>query len=127
MSWRDYADLAQEVILDTFAERDAAGLLTITYEPAGGTPRAVRGIFREPHVDLVLEPLTAPVSTWQVRVGVKIAELLPDWPIKEASRFVVARPSGGDPLDHSTSARYRVVDRRLDGEGLVELYLQRKD
>jgi hypothetical protein len=127
MSWREHADLAQEVILDEMAERDATGALTVTYEPDGGTPRLVRGIFREPHVEKVLDPLAPPVSTWEVKLGVKITELLPDWPLKDASRFSVKRPSGGDPLDSSAAVRYSVVDRRLDGEGLVELYLRRRD
>lgn len=126
MSWREYADLAQEVILETFTERDAAGALTVTYEPDGGTSRLVRGIFREPHVERVLDPLTAPVSSWEVKLGVKIAELQPDWPLKERSRFTIARPSGSNPLE-TTPTRYEVIDRRLDGEGLVELYLRRRD
>lgn len=127
MSWRDHADLAQEVILDTMTERDAAGAPSVVYEPEGGTARAVRGIFREPHVDQVPDGLSPPVSVWQPVLGVKIAELLPDWPLKTASRFVVNRPNGGDPLDRTASTRYEVIDRRLDGEGMVELYLRRKD
>lgn len=127
MSWREHADLAQEVILDEMTERDASGALTVTYEPEGGTARLVRGIFRDRHVALVLDPLAAPVSTWQPKLAVKIAELEPDWPLKTGSRFLIARPPGGDPLDSSSSARYRVIDRQLDGEGLVELLLERKD
>lgn len=127
MSWREHADLAQEVILDTFAERAPDGTLSVVYEPEGGASRPIRGVFREPHVERVLEPLTAPVSTWEIKLGVKIAELLPDWPLRAGSRFVVARPYGGDPLDSSASTRYAVSDHQLDGEGLVELYLKRRE
>jgi len=129
MSWRDHADLAQEVILDTMAERDADGAPSVVYEPEGGTPRAVRGVYRERWVEQFDQgdPLRAPVSVWQPVLGVKVAELLPDWPLKDGSRFVLNRPSGGDPLDRTVQVRYQVIDRRPDGEGLVELYLRRKD
>lgn len=127
MSWRELADIAQETILDEFAERDRSDVPSVTYAPEGGVARAVRGIFREPHVERVMDALTAPVSTWEIKVGVKIQELLPDWPLKPASRFVVRRPYGGDPLDDSASISYAVIDHKLDGEGLVELMLRRKD
>jgi len=127
VSWRDYADHAQDVILDTMTERDAAGALSVVYDPEGGVARPVQAIFRERHLEKVLEPLGPPVSTWQPKIGVKIAELLPDWPLKDGSRFVLARPPGGDPLDTSTGYRYAVIDRQLDGEGMVELLLRRKE
>ena len=127
MSWREHADLAQEVILDAMAERDASGVLSVVYEPDGGTARPIRAIFREPHVAQVLDPLQAPVSVWEPKLGVKIAELLPDWPLRDGSRFVLSRPAGGDPLDSSASTRYAVVDRQLDGEGMVELLLRRRE
>jgi len=127
MSWRDHADLAQEVILDAFADRDPAGVLSVTYEPEGGVARPIRAIFREPHEELALDPLQAPVSMWRPRLGVKIADLLPDWPIPRGSRFVIRRPPAGDPRDDASEGRYEVVDRQIDGEGLVELYLRLKD
>lgn len=127
MSWRDYADLAQDVILHTMTERDPTGALSVTYEPDGGTARTVQAIFRERHYVQQPDPLSAPASVWEPKIGVKIAELLPDWPLVAGSRFSIARPSGGDPLDSSTSTRYAVVDHQLDGEGMVELLLRRKD
>lgn len=127
MSWRDHADLAQEVILETMAERDASGAFDVVYEPEGAAPRVVRGIYRERHLEKAIDPLTAPVSVWEPKVGVKIADLLPDWPLKAGSRFVLPRPPGGDPLERATSYRYEVIDRQLDGEGMVELLLRRKD
>lgn len=127
MSWREHADLAQEVILDTMAERDASGAFSVVYEPEGGTARPIRAIYRERHLEKTLEPLAAPVSVWEPKLGVKIADLAPDWPLRSGSRFVLPRPPGGDPLDASTSYRYEVVDRQLDGEGMVELLLRRKD
>lgn len=127
MSWREHADLAQDVILDTMAERDAAGDFSVVYEPEGGTARPVRAIFRERHLEKTIEPLAPPVSTWEPKIGVKIAELVPDWPIRKGSRFVLARPPGGDPLDASDTYRYAVIDRQLDGEGMVELLLRRQE
>jgi hypothetical protein len=127
LSWREHADLAQEVILDTFTERDPTGALSVTYEPEGGTARVVRAIFRERHLEKTLEPLGPPVSTWEPKIGVKIADLLPDWPLREGSRFVLRRPPGGDPLDDSAGYRYAVIDRQLDGEGMVELLLRRRE
>lgn len=127
MSWRDYADLAQEVILDTMADRDGDGALTITYAPKGGTPRLIRGIFREPHIEKQLDAMEPAVSTWEHRLGVKIAELEPDWPIPRDSRILIERPEGGDPLDHGSTTSYEIIDRQLDGEGLVELRLRRKE
>lgn len=108
-------------------ERDASGALSVVYEPEGAASRTVRGIYRERWIDQVLDPLQPPVSVWQPVLGVKVSELLPDWPIKEGSRFVLQRPTGGDPLDASSPTRFAVVDRRVDGEGLVELLLRRKD
>lgn len=128
MSWREHADLAQEVILETMAERGPDGAFDVVYEPGqGGTARPVRGIFRDRHLEKTLEPLTAPVSVWEPKLGVKIADLAPDWPLHPSARFVIPRPPGGDPQDRALLFRYEVVDRQLDGEGMVELLLRRKD
>lgn len=123
MSWRAHADLAQEVILDTMTERDADGALSVVFQPAGGVARPIRAILHTPHEEVQPDPLTAPVSQRIVRIGVKFAELAPDWPLAAGARFLLPARPGRDPLV-SEQTRCEVYDQREDGQGMVELYLR---
>lgn len=124
MSWRDLAENVQDTELEVLGDTDDDGRPLSSYEPEGGTTRDILGIFFEPHVEQQLGSSEAPVSTWETSLHVKIADLLPDWPLREDSRFVVRRPAGGDPKDYSAESVYECHDHHLDGEGMVKLLLR---
>ena len=124
MSWSDLRDVAQETILDVFAERDPAGEISVSYEVAGGAQTPIRAVYRDPHLEQVFEVGRTTSSTQDVRVDVKIADLPHYPPVYKTDRVVVRRPLSGDPRDDSVVTRLELFDHLPDGEGLVRLRLR---
>jgi hypothetical protein len=131
VSWRDYANVLQNACTDVFAERDADGEPKVFLEPAAGGPAVpLLAIYRDGHLEQLFETARVPNSTQEVRVDVKIADLLPHYPPKrdtaaaKGDRILVRRALAGDPLDDTPAVRFRVFDHQPDGEGMVRLMLK---
>jgi len=125
VSWRHHASDAQDVILDTFAERDDADAFTTQLDTGSGPPADLRLIFFDGHLE-ILEALENPASTREIRGDCAIAEL-PAYPPTKAWRILIRRPLEGDPLDSAgPPTRFLIRDHAPDGEGLVRFFLQRE-
>lgn len=123
MSWRHLVDAAQDVMLDTFAERDGEDLLTTEIDDGTSGPTEVRAIFEDGWLE-VLGANLVPISTRLIRVDCAIDEL-PSYPLAiSRSSFTIRRPREGDPLESTASVTFRIVDQQPDGQGLVRFVLQ---
>ena len=88
------------------------GGVAIEYQPEGGAPVTVQGIFDPAHV--LADQGGSGVETVRPAVWVRLADLPPD-------------PFVGSPTVIVGGVRYKIIERRVDGQvgGSVVLVLQR--
>lgn len=123
MSWRRLASTAQDALTRGLGERDTAGDSSVQYQPAGGSPVSLLGIFRDAHEEATLDA-EIPFSTVQPEIAFKIADL-PNYPPARGDRIILGRGQG-DP-EGGGSQTFRIEDHHPDGEGMVNFILKKTE